>query len=104
SAVTDVVTADRETVAVATEKEDMQVGAGQTDSAGERNPAAMDEVRAVAVNEIGKARGTTDARESNDLFVLEISFLENFVERSEHGEIAAARAPGRMIGGDCLFG
>jgi len=32
--------------------------------------------------------------------VIELAFLEDFVERSEHGEIATAGTPGRVIGGD----
>jgi hypothetical protein len=36
--------------------------------------------------------------------VIELAFLEDFVERGEHREIAAAGAPGRVIGGDGLLG
>src|SRR5438105_1201479 len=94
------VAANRETVTVATEQKDMEIGPSQANAAGERNGAAVDEMRAVAVDEIRKARRTTDPGESDDLFVLEISFLEDFVERSEHGEIATTRTPCRMVGGD----
>src|SRR5437763_15805973 len=59
-AVIEMVAADGETVAVATEQKDVQVGPGQTDTAGERNGATVNEVRAVAVDEIRKARRTTD--------------------------------------------
>src|ERR1051326_3280679 len=93
------VAADRETVAVAAEQKDVEIGPGKADAAGERNGAAVDEVRAVAIDEIGKARRTTDARKRDDLFVIDISFLENLVERREHGEIATARTPGRVMGG-----
>ena len=55
-AVIEMVAADGETVAVAAEQEDVQVGPGQADAAGERDGAAVNEVRAVAVDEIGKAR------------------------------------------------
>jgi hypothetical protein len=36
--------------------------------------------------------------------VIELAFLENFVERGEHGEIAATRTPGGVIGSDGFFG
>jgi hypothetical protein len=36
--------------------------------------------------------------------VIELAFLEDFVERSQDGEIAAAWAPGWMIGRDGFFG
>src|SRR5689334_17312333 len=94
------IAADGETVAVATEQKDVQVWPGQTNAAGERDGAAVNEVCAMAVDEIGKARRATDPGEGNDLFVIEVAFLEHFVERSEHREIAAAGTPGRMIGRD----
>jgi hypothetical protein len=102
--VIDMVAAYRETVAVATEEEDVQVGPGQADAGGQRDGAAVNVVRAVAVDEIGKARRTTDPREGDDLLVIEVAFLEDFVERGEHREIAAARTPGRVIGGNGFFG
>src|SRR5205814_5293085 len=55
-AVIEMVAADGETVAVAAEQKDVQVRPGQTDPAGERDGAAMNEVRAVPVDEIRKAR------------------------------------------------
>src|SRR5205814_1302949 len=36
----------------------------------------------------------------DDLFVIDLAFLEDLVIGSEHGEVAAARTPGRVIGGD----
>jgi hypothetical protein len=36
--------------------------------------------------------------------VIELAFLEDFVEGGENGEIAAARAPGGVIGGDGFLG
>src|SRR5205807_2490366 len=93
-----------ETVAVAAKEEDVQVGPGQADAAGERDGATVNEVGAVAVDEIGKARRATDAVEGDDLFVIELAFLDDFVEGSQNGEIAAAGTPGGMIGGDRFLG
>ena len=42
--------------------------------------------------------------EGDDLFVIELPFLDDFVIGSEHGEVAAAGAPGRVIGGDGFLG
>ena len=50
------VAADGEAVAVAAEQEDVQIGPGEADAGGERDGAAVNEMRAVAVDEIGKAR------------------------------------------------
>src|SRR5207247_907143 len=74
------------------------------DPGSERDGAAVDVVHAVAVDEIRKARRTTDPGKGDDLFVIELAFLEHFVEGSEHGEIAAAGTPCRVIGGDGFFG
>ncbi len=102
--VIEMVAADGETVAVAAEQKHMEIGPGEADAGRERHGAAVDEVRAVAVNEIRKARRTTDACESHDLFVLEITFLQDFVERGEDRKISAAGTPRRVIRGDGFFG
>src|SRR5205085_6308817 len=65
-AVVEMVPADRETVPVAPEQKDVEIRPGQTNPAGIRDGAAVDEVRAVAVDEIRKARGTTDPGNGND--------------------------------------
>ena len=103
-AVIEMVAADGEAVAVAAEEKDVQVGPGQADAGGERDGAAVNEMRAVAVHEIGKARGTTDPGEGDDLLVIELPFLDDFVIGSEHGEVAAAGAPRRVVGGDGFLG
>ena len=55
-AVIEMVAADGETVAVAAEQEHVEIGPGEADAACERDRAAVDVMRAVAVDEIGKAR------------------------------------------------
>src|SRR5450755_2777595 len=103
-AVVEMVAADAEAVAIAAEEEDVQVGPGQAHAAGERDGAPMDEVGAVAIDEIRKARGAADAGEGDDLFVIELAFLEDFVIAGENGEVATAGTPGRVIGGDSFLG
>src|SRR5438445_8016907 len=98
------VAADGEAVAVAAKEEDVQVGPGQADAAGERDSAAVNEVRAVAVDEIGKARRATDAGEGDDLLVIELAFLEHFVEGSQNRKIPTTRAPGGTISGAGFLG
>ncbi len=71
---------------------------------GERDGAAVNEMRAVAVDEIREARGTADAGEGDDLLVLELAFLEDLVIGGEHGEVAAAGTPGRVVGGEGFLG
>src|ERR1051325_2444551 len=87
----------------AAEQEHMQIGSGQTNAAGERDRAAVNEVRAEAVDEIWKSRRTTDAGKRNNLFVLEIAFLQKLIKRGQHCEIAATGTPRWVISGDRLF-
>ena len=76
----EMVAADGKTVAVAPKQKNMQVGPGQADAGSKRNGAAVNEVRAVTVDEIGKTRRTADPGKRDDLFVIELAFLENLVE------------------------
>lgn len=64
----------------------------------------MDVVRAVGLHEIGKTARATDARHGRDLLVPEFALLDELEVKREDGEIAATRAPCRVIGGDLLFG
>jgi hypothetical protein len=98
------VAADGETVAVTAEQEHVQVRPGETDAGRKRDGATVNVMRAVAVDEIGKARRTTDPGEGDDLFVIELPFLEDFVERSQDSEIAAARTPCWVIRSDSFLG
>ena len=50
------VAADGETVAVAAKQKYVEIGPGQADAGSERDGAPVNEVGAVAVDEIGKAR------------------------------------------------
>ena len=36
--------------------------------------------------------------------MIELSFLDDFVIGGEHGEVAAAGTPGRVVGGDGFLG
>ena len=102
--VIEVVAADGEPVAVAAEDEDVEVIAPEADAGGERQGAAVDVVAAVAVDEVGEARRATDARHRDDLLVRVIEFFEGAVVAGEDGEVAAARAPRRVVGGQGLLG
>ena len=50
------VPADGKPIAVAPEEKDVQIGPGKTDASRERNGTAVNEMGAVAVNEIRKTR------------------------------------------------
>ena len=102
--VDEVVAADGEAVAVSAEDEDMQIVAAETDASGKGERAAVDVMAAVGVDEIREARRTTDAGERDDFFLRVIEFLEDLVEGGEDGEVAAAGAPRRVVGGEGFLG
>jgi hypothetical protein len=104
TAVIDMIAPDGEPIAVAAEQKHMQIGPSEADARREWDGAAMNVMRAVAIDEIRKARRTTDACESHDLFVLDVAFLEDLVKRGEHSEIAATGTPGRVVGSNGFLG
>jgi hypothetical protein len=82
----------------------VEIGPGQADPARIRDGATVNEVGPVAVDEVRKARGTTDPGNGDDLLVIELAFLEDLVIGREDREVAAAGTPGGVIGGDGLLG
>jgi hypothetical protein len=65
----EMVPANRKSVAVTTEKENMQIWTGQTDGGRQWNRPSVDKVCAMRIDEIGKARGATDTRKRHNIFV-----------------------------------
>ena len=61
-------------------------------------------MRAVRLHEIREPAGAADARDGGDFFVPHLALFNQFEIQREHGKIAAARTPRRMIGGDFFFG
>src|SRR5204863_9466590 len=82
-AVVEMVPADRESVAVTAEQKYVEIGPGQANPAGIWNGASVNEVGAVAVDEIRETRGTTDSGNGDDLLVVDLAFLEDLVIGSE---------------------
>jgi hypothetical protein len=99
-----VVATDRVTIAITAEDEDVEVGAGKGDAGGEWQSAAVDEVDAVGVDEVGEARGAADAGDTDDFFVRKAKLLDDVEKGGEDGEVTAGRAPSRVIGFELLFG
>src|SRR5688572_9314100 len=98
------VATDGEAVAIAAEYEHMQVVAAERDAGGKRQGAAVDVVTAVRVDEIGEARRAADAGEGHDFFLRIVELLEDLVEGGQHGEVAAAGTPRRVVGEEDLLG
>jgi hypothetical protein len=74
------IAANRETVTVTAEKENMQIGTGQTDGGCQRNCPSMDEMCAVRIDEIGKARGAADTRKRNNILVGQLPLLQHLIK------------------------
>ena len=66
--------------------------------------AAVDEVGAVGLHEIGKAAGAADAGDGSDLFVHHLALFNQFEIQRQHGEVAATGTPGGVVGRDFLLG
>jgi hypothetical protein len=66
--------------------------------------AAVNVMRAVRLHEIREAAGAADARDGRDFFVPDFAFFNQLEIEREHGKIAAAGTPCRMVGGDFFFG
>ena len=101
--VDEVITADGEAIAVTAKHKNMQIIAAEADTGGKRQGAAVNIVTAVRVDEVGEAGGAADAGKRDDFFLRVIKFLENFIKRGEHGEIAAAGAPRGVVGDKDFF-
>src|SRR5437762_12781928 len=83
----------------------MQVGTREADARSEGQRAAMDVVSAVTVDEIRETRRAADARDRGDVFTrdLLLPLLHQLEVQRQHAEIAAARAPRRMVRGHFLL-
>ena len=64
----------------------------------------MNVVSAMRVDEIGEARRAADPGEGDDFFLRIVQLFENFIKRSEDGEITASGAPRRMVRGENFLG
>ena len=96
------IAANRKPVAVAAEKEDVQVRAGQADTGSQGDGTPVDEMGAVRVHKIGKAGGAANPGQRDDALMRELTSLQNLVKGGQDGEIAATRTPSRMVGGQEL--
>ena len=97
--VEEVIAADGEAVAVAADRHDVQLGAGDLDAGRERQGAAMDAVEAVRRDVAGEARRAADAGDDDRLPRLPLQLGHGAVEGGQGAEVAAARAPdGLQVG------
>jgi len=64
----------------------------------------MDVMGAVGLNKIRKPTRATDAGDGRNFFMPHFALFDQLEVKREHGEIAAARAPRRMVGGHFLLG
>src|SRR5882672_9761692 len=97
------IAADGKGVAVTTEDEHMQVRPAQRNAAGKGKGAPVNVMRTVSLHEVGEAAGAANAGDGGDLFVPQLALLDQLEVKREHGEVAAAGAPRRVIGGNFFF-
>jgi len=81
----------------------VEVGPGKGNATGERQGAAMDIVGAVGLNKVWKATRATDPGDRGNFFMLQFALFDELEIKREHGEIAAAGAPGRVVRNELFF-
>src|ERR1043166_1867277 len=92
------VSADRKSISITAKYEYVQVRSGERDSAGERQRAAVNIMHPMRLDEIWKTTGATNPGYGCDLFVPDLSFLDQLEIKRQNREIPATWAPGRVIG------
>ena len=78
---------------VSTRHDDLQVVIGQLGSRGHGQGAAVQGVHAVCVEIAGQVRRAADAADGQDLVRREPDLDDRLLQRREHAEVAAPRAP-----------
>ena len=99
-----VVAADRERIAVAADDPDVEFRIGQLDAGGDRRRAAVNAVKAVAGDVIGKARGAADAGHEDGVFRDRLDIGQGLFHRLEDRIVAAAGAPTDLLVGGVVLG
>ena len=92
------VSANREGIAVAAENEHMQIWPRERNAAGKGQRASVNVMGAVGLDKIRKPARATDAGDGGYFLVPHLALFDELEIQREHGEIAAARAPGGIIG------
>ena len=82
--VREMIAPDGEGIAITAEGEDVQVGAGQGNAAGKGQRAAMQEVRAMGLDEIRKPAGTADPGNGGDLLMPQLALFNQLKIKREH--------------------
>ena len=93
----EVVAAYGESVAVARNLPDGQVGTRGLHSGGYRCGTPVDGVHAVGVHVVGQTRGASDAGDDHGLFWRNLEFGHCLVEHVEDGVVAASGAPAHAL-------
>src|SRR6266498_1365700 len=96
----EMIAAYRKRVAVTAKHEHMQVGTAERHAAGEWQGAAVDVMHTVRLDKIREAAGATDPGDGRNLLVPQLALFDEFEVKSQYGEIAAARTPGRVVRGE----
>ena len=95
--VDEVAAADGEGIAVAAQRQHLQVRVGDLDARRDRHRPAVHAVEAVGRHEERQAAGAADARDHHDVLGSVALLAHRVVERVQDAEVAAARAPGRLL-------
>src|SRR5439155_16017464 len=95
--VNQVIAADRQSVAVAGDDPDVQIGAGEPNAGGKRRRPAVNAVETIGVHVVGEPARTADAGYEHELLARNAGPLHDFFHLREDRVIAATRAPANLL-------
>src|SRR5205085_575711 len=103
SGVVEMVASNGEGVAIAAKNKNMQVGTADGNARGKGQSAAMKVMHAMGLDEIRKPARTANAGNGGNLFMPKLALFDQLEIEGENRKVAAARAPGGVVGGNFLF-
>ena len=97
------IAANGQTVAVAGYQPDIHLWIGQLDAGGKGGRPAMDGVETIGRHVIGKARGTADTRDEDNVLRRRTNIGQGFLHALQNGVVATTGTPSDfLIGGEIL--
>src|SRR5262249_4305982 len=99
----EMVSADRERVAVARDHPDLQIGIGHFDAGGEPSRAPVKRWEAVGVHVVWEAAETADTGDEHDLFLRNAEFRHYLLNLRQDRIVAAAGTPAHFLIGLEIF-
>jgi hypothetical protein len=95
--VDEVVAADPIAIAVATDHDNPEIMVAQASAGRDRQGAPVQRVVPIGRHVVGQLAAAADAGDHQHLVRIEVQAGKRLLDAGEDGEVAAARAPGRLL-------